>query len=105
MQDIRRWPAFKRQIEETAAFLLQEAHDPDFTYEFRTTVVRELHSAEDFEQIAEWIKGAPLYFLQSYRESDGVLQPGFSAYTKEELLGFADQIRDRIPSVALRGVD
>jgi pyruvate formate lyase activating enzyme len=33
-------------------------------YEFRTTVVRELHSAKDFESIGRWIEGAKAYFIQ-----------------------------------------
>ena len=37
-------------------------------YEFRTTVVPGLHSEEDFEKIAKWIKGAHAYYLQEYRE-------------------------------------
>ena len=37
-------------------------------YEFRTTVVPGLHSEEDFLKIADWIRGAKVYYLQSYRE-------------------------------------
>ena len=37
-------------------------------YEFRTTVVPGLHTEEDFEKIAKWIKGAMAYYLQEYRE-------------------------------------
>lgn len=37
-------------------------------YEFRTTVVPGLHAEEDFEDIAEWLRGAKAYYLQEYRE-------------------------------------
>jgi len=37
-------------------------------YEFRTTVVPGIHKEEDFLKIAEWIKGAEVYYLQEYRE-------------------------------------
>ncbi|HJA93479.1 MAG TPA: anaerobic ribonucleoside-triphosphate reductase activating protein [Candidatus Eisenbergiella merdipullorum] len=74
-------------------------------YEFRTTVVRELHHAEDFRSIGRWLQGAQSYFLQSYQESDGVISPIFSAYTKEELEGFQNLLLPFIPNTCLRGVD
>ncbi len=37
-------------------------------YEFRTTVVPGIHTVRDFDAIAKWIKGAPAYYLQEYRE-------------------------------------
>lgn len=77
----------------------------DKPYEFRTTVVRELHQKADFEEIGSWIAGAPNYFLQNYVDSENVLNPGFSSYTKEELLSFADTVRPYVGQVSLRGVD
>ena len=59
-------------IFETVDFLLQGTLE----YEFRTTVVRELHTQQDFEEIAQWLKGAKEYYLQAYKDSDGVLKPG-----------------------------
>lgn len=38
-------------------------------YEFRTTVVPELHTEKDFEKISEWIAGAKTYSLQKYQDS------------------------------------
>jgi len=38
-------------------------------YEFRTTVVPELHTEKDFEKIAQWISGAKTYSLQKYQDS------------------------------------
>ena len=93
------------KITESVRFLMNDTDPDSFEYEFRTTVVRELHNARSFEEIADWITGAEKYFLQSYQESEGVLMPGFSAYSKEELLGFALQIRDRVPGVQIRGVE
>lgn len=92
-------------IKESVDFLMNETDPTRFTYEFRTTVVRELHNADSFLEIGDWIKGASRYYLQSYKDSENVLCPGFHAYSKEELEGFADLLRPMIPSVALRGVD
>ena len=36
-------------------------------YEFRTTVVKELHTVEDIVEIAKAIKGAEVYYLQNFR--------------------------------------
>ena len=57
-------------IRETAGWLL----DGHLDYEFRTTVVRELHSEKDFQEISRWLSGAKAYYLQAYRDSDGVLR-------------------------------
>lgn len=74
-------------------------------YEFRTTVVRELHTASDFRRIGKWLQGCNAYFLQSYQESDGVISPVFSSYEKKELENFLEILRPYIPNVSLRGVD
>lgn len=42
-------------------------------YEFRTTVVKELHTKEDLMKIGEWIKGCPFYYLQQYQDNENVL--------------------------------
>lgn len=89
------------RIEESAA-LLMNGYIP---YEFRTTVVKELHKKEDFESIGEWLKGARAYFLQSYRDNDNVIQKGFSAYEKAELETFAENLRNNICKVELRGME
>ncbi|MDO4650048.1 MAG: anaerobic ribonucleoside-triphosphate reductase activating protein [Eubacteriales bacterium] len=74
-------------------------------YEFRTTVVKELHSRSDFEEIGTWLEGAERYFLQAYKDSEEVLQPGFSGYTAEELQAFAELLRKNIKYVGIRGID
>ena len=61
---------------ESVDFLLSGKVD----YEFRTTVVRELHSEKDFVAIADWIGGAKNYFLQSFKDSGDIIGSGFSAY-------------------------
>lgn len=59
-------------------------------YEFRTTVVRELHSAEDFQKIGPWIAGAPLYFLQNFSDSGSVLNPIYTSCTVPELTSYLE---------------
>lgn len=40
--------------------------DSGLDYEFRTTVVRELHSIDDMYEIARWLEGSMAYYIQSY---------------------------------------
>ena len=88
------------KIEQSAAFLM-EGRIP---YEFRTTVVRELHSFADFEAIGRWLDGARAYYLQSYVDSEDVLVPGFTAYGKDELETFRALLAPRFGVVGIRGV-
>ena len=88
-------------VEESAALLL-EGRVP---YEFRTTVVKELHGEEDFERIGEWLRGAPLYFLQGFKDSGDLLQSGLHACTPGEMRRFRDVAAPYFGSVSLRGVD
>ena len=74
-------------------------------YEFRTTVVKELHGREDFQRMGEWLKGAKVCYLQAYRDSEGVIRPGFSSYSREEMEEFAAILRRTIPLVQIRGLD
>ena len=86
---------------ETAGWLL----NGDLDYEFRTTVVRELHSEKDFQEISQWLSGAKSYYLQAYRDSDGVLMPGFSACSEDEMKNYRDILLETIPVVEIRGMD
>ncbi len=74
-------------------------------YEFRTTVVRELHTIDDMKKIGEWIAGAEKYFLQDYRDSEKIISPGFSSRSKEDLLQMQALLRNYVSDTQLRGVD
>lgn len=89
------------RIEESVSFLLSGS----VPYEFRTTVVKELHSEKDFMDISQWIQGCSAYFLQAYRDSEQVLIPGFSTCSREELTHYLDIVRPCAETVQLRGVD
>lgn len=88
-------------IRETVDFLL-EGRIP---YEFRTTVVKELHGVRDFASIGRWIAGCDAYFLQAYRDSEFVIRPGFHTNTKEELEEYRQLLLKTIPVVGIRGID
>ena len=54
-------------------------------YEFRTTVTKELHSENDIADIADWIKGAKRYYLQTFKDTEGTLREGMTAYSEEQM--------------------
>lgn len=73
-------------------------------YEFRTTLVQGLHTAEDVEKIAEQIRGASAYFLQNYRESETVLcKDGLSPFSREQLEDFLTIVKKYVPAAQIRG--
>lgn len=43
------------------------------SYEFRTTVVKGIHTVEEFEEIGRLLAGSPVYYLQAYRDSGDIL--------------------------------
>ena len=89
-------------IERSREYLL-EGH---VEYEFRTTVVRGLHTRESLLEAARWIAGAPEYYLQQFKDSGELLAPeGLGAFTDAEMRDLAEAIRPIIPTVQLRGVD
>lgn len=87
-------------IEESVR-ILKEGRVP---YEFRTTVVRELHSEADMQAIGAWLAGAERYFLQQFTDSGALLGNGYSAHAPDTLKEFADIVKPYIPAVSLRGV-
>lgn len=87
-------------IEKSVQFLMEGSVD----YEFRTTVVKELHNKADFDEIGRWLKGAKRYFLQSFKDSGDILSPGLSPMEKADLLEIRDRLHAEIPGVELRGV-
>lgn len=74
-------------------------------YEFRTTVVKGIHTKTDFEKIGPWLQGCRAYFLQQYKDNERVLKQGFESFSKEEMEEFADIVRPHIERVELRGIE
>jgi pyruvate formate lyase activating enzyme len=87
-------------IKESVSIIMKSGID----HEFRTTTVREYHSTEDFESIAQWLNGDSKYFLQHFEDSGNLIADNLSPFSKDEMLSFADKIKDKLPNVALRGV-
>lgn len=91
---------FPASIEKSISIIMSKAPD----YEFRTTVVKELHTTQDIEKIAEWIKDTKHYYLQTYVDSGDILCEGFSAYDDAKMLEILENTRKILPCTVLRGV-
>lgn len=74
-------------------------------YEFRTTVVDELHDKEDIASICKWIEGAPHYFIQDFNDSGDLINANMHQMPYEKLKTLLDEARKYIPQTGLRGTD
>ena len=86
-------------VEASASILMQGLVD----FEFRTTLTRELHSAEDMMKIGQWIQGAEKYFLQTYRDEGDLIEGGFTAYSREETEELLGIVKKYLPNAEIRG--
>ena len=90
-----------KNIDRSRALLLEGRVE----YEFRTTVVSPLHTAESLTEAAQWIAGAKEYYLQQYKDPGGVLNnTGLAACDEAQMQRFAEAVRPWVPSVRLRGL-
>lgn len=93
-------------IDEAISFLLRGT----IPYEFRTTVVRELHTQADMEAISEWVAGAEKYYLQMYEDRDRRILSEelrgrkLHGRTQEEMECFANILSQTVKTVELRGI-
>ena len=87
---------FARSIE-----LLKESNTP---HEFRTTAVKGIHTADDFEAIGKLI-GDEAYFIQSFKDSGNILGNGCSAFSPDEMQELLCAVLPFTPRASLRGVD
>ncbi len=83
---------------------IQMIMQSDIPYEFRTTVVKELHTIEDIKSIANTIKGAKHYYLQCFKPSDEVIKQGLSAPSLDTLKEMQKAAFDYVEACELRGV-
>ena len=89
-----------KQMFECIDFIMSSGVD----YEFRTTVVKELHTIQDIENIAKRIKGAKRYFLQNFTDSGDLILPDLSAHSEETLSKMRDAAAPFVELCQLRGV-
>ena len=87
-------------IRESIDFLLSGAID----FEFRTTVVKQLHTVEDIELLTCQIAPAKKYFIQNFVDSGNLIGQGLCAHSEQTLNEMLAAAQKHIPTAALRGV-
>lgn len=89
--------AFAR-VEESAAYLMSGPVD----FEFRTTVVKTMHTPRDMAAIGQWLQGGEKYFLQNFEDSGDVLTPGLQGLSADEMDALLQALRPFVPRVLVR---
>lgn len=87
-------------IEKSVSYL-KEGHIP---YEFRTTVVKNFHTEEEFERIGEWLLGAKQYFLQNFVDSGDLINKRVQGCSEEDMKEFLKVVQKYVPGAKLRGM-
>ena len=86
------------RILESISYLMEGHVD----YEFRTTVVKELHSEEDFENIGKMCAHSRRYFLQTFSDKGDTIERNLTPPSPEEMESYIAILRKYIENVSLR---
>ncbi|MBE6746567.1 MAG: anaerobic ribonucleoside-triphosphate reductase activating protein [Ruminococcaceae bacterium] len=74
-------------------------------YEFRTTVVKGLHTVDSVTSAAKMIRGAKRYYLQGFKDSGELINTsGLSAHSREAMEEMLLQVRKYVPEAEIRGL-
>ena len=87
-------------IRKTVDYLLGGRVD----YEFRTTVVNELHTEKDMAEIADLIDGAKEYHLQNFVDSGDLIGSNFGAKNEAEMKVLLAIVKPRMGISDIRGI-
>lgn len=72
-------------------------------YEFRTTIVNELHNEKDMEEIAEFLKGDNKLFLQKFVNNKNCINQHLTSVSLNKAIKFKNILEKKIKNVDLRG--
>lgn len=86
-------------VRESVDFLLSGGVD----YEFRTTVVAQLHDEACFRAIGAWLQGAKMYAIQNFRDSGDVLSSGLTPCTPQQIVSFVEIVKPFVQQIVSRG--
>ena len=86
-------------IEESMDFLL-EGRIP---FEFRTTLVKGLHTPESVADMGRRLAGDERFFLQTFEDSGDLIGEGLSAFDRNETESLLAVLRAYVPNAQIRG--
>ncbi len=91
---------FDISLIERSVELLKGAKVP---FEFRTTVVKELHTKEDILNIGKWLGNKCKYFLQGFKDSGDLIEKGLSGYDENSMQNLLKTLQNVLPEAKIRG--
>lgn len=107
--DIKNSPARYAETVGVKAFSLKPVYESidiirssGVEYEFRTTVTKTFHDEENLLEASHMIEGASQWYLQTYRESENVIDKSVEGYSEEEMKSLCEALRKSVPFVKLR---
>ena len=74
-------------------------------HEFRTTLVKEFHTIEDVEKIAQWLDGTKKYYLQKFEDKGGCIEDGLHEIPLDQAHKMRNIARNFIKLVELRSYE
>ena len=75
-------------------------------FEFRTTVIDEIHDEAVMEKIGELIEGVDRYFLQQFEDSGELIEEGrFTPPSMEKMERLLEIVRQKVPNAQIRGIE
>lgn len=78
--------------------------DSKIDYEFRTTVVENLHDENDFESIGKILDENDKYYLQFFVDSGDCIENNFTAAPKDVMAKYLTAVKKYAPKSKLRGI-
>lgn len=73
-------------------------------YEFRTTVTKDFHTAEDLMDIAKWLSGCDAYYLQQFVDSGNLINSTVTGHSDKDLKTMYKELKKVLPCTQLRGI-
>lgn len=108
--DIKTSPTYYKEISQTNDATIEAVKKSvsllkhcDIPYEFRTTYVKELHTQEHVEDIGNWLKGSPTYYIQNYRQPPNCESQLLHPIDRDTLIKYQTILKTYISTVEIRG--
>ena len=86
-------------IEESLDFLMEER----VPFEFRTTLVKGLHTPESIAEMGERVRGRERFFLQTFEDSGDLIGEGLAGFDRGETEALLAVLCNYVPNAQIRG--
>lgn len=89
-----------RKIKESIYLIMSSGVE----HEFRSTIIKEIHTKEMLEQMVNEISGASVWYLQQFRPKKTLdpLYQNKKPYSKKEMEQFVGMFEDKVQKIAIR---